>query len=114
MSWNPKVIDWNEQSVQDNIFTSRFVGAYNSNIEYNYGDIVTKEVEGQKVLWVFDGHIGWNEIGPVVTKEEEEKEKETKEEEIFYQCKNCGAPTRENGTCEYCGTINRRTRFYAR
>lgn len=107
MSWNPKVIDWNELYVQDSIFTSRFIGEYDPNIEYDYGDIVTKEIDGQKVLWMFDGYNSWNEIGPVETKEE-------KEEEVFYQCKNCGAPTRENGTCEYCGTINRRTRFYAR
>lgn len=103
MSWgNPKIADWREVGILAPSF--HFVGKYDAHIQYEYGDMV--EMDGS--IYVFDGSRNWNEIGPA------DNRHETTEEEIFFQCRSCGAPTLHNGVCPYCGTINRKVKRYVR
>jgi len=78
-----------------------FAGNYNSSYHYNYGDICIKD--GKICCCIRNNHwefLDWSYEEPQVVIEEE----------IIYQCRNCGAPTNDKGICPYCGTINRKGR----
>jgi hypothetical protein len=68
---------------------ANFMGEYDPNIFYNYGDITMRY--GQ--VWIFDGS-SWTCI-------EESYSEEVKE--YITNCPNCGAPM-TNHKCAYCGT----------
>lgn len=68
---------------------AHFMGEYDPNIFYNYGDITMRY--GQ--VWIFDGS-NWTCI-------EESYSEEVKE--YVTNCPNCGAPM-TNHKCAYCGT----------
>ena len=76
---------------------------YNPSLFYDYGDVCIRN--GELVVYIGNNHweiIGtWCEIPkPMI-------------EEIFFHCKSCGAPTKENGVCPYCETINKKVKKYA-
>ena len=104
MNWNPRTVDWNEPCVN----RLHFIGTYNPKVDYSYGDVI--ERDGQICVC-----IGYNRFEIISTTEEtHERHEEHVEEEIIFQCRNCGAPTHENGKCPYCGTINRKVKRYVR
>lgn len=85
-----------------------FKGIYNRETYYEYGDVCIRD--GHE--WINIGNNHWQEIG---TNEIDDFPREKTEEEIIFQCRNCGAPTHHDGVCPYCGTINRKVkRIYAR
>ena len=71
------------------------VGEYNSALHYNYMDCCTRYGS----LWVYDGHGKWTEIGSYAV---------FRKEDTPVHCISCGAPTNADGSCSYCGTINRK------
>ena len=86
-------------------FTSSltFRGKYNPTIDYDYGDVVLRDGR----VYIFNGINVWEGLGPtslVISS--------PTVEEIVFQCRNCGAPTKSNGVCPYCGTINRKVKNY--
>lgn len=82
-----------------------FIGEYDSSRDYNYLDCCIREGS----VWVFDGTGHWTEISPVDIPTHEKIEEE---EEVFFRCVSCGAPTLADGSCPYCGTINRKVRKF--
>ena len=75
------------------------VGHYDPMRDYDYGDVVIRE---SSVL-IYDGR-NWQELG------DHAHMNTHTEEEIFFRCVSCGAPTNHDGVCPYCGTINRKVR----
>lgn len=78
-----------------------YVGQYDNSKEYNYLDCCVRNDS----IWIFDDNRNWTAIGSCEYYSHEE-------EDITTQCRNCGAPTYENGRCPYCGTINRKVRKF--
>ena len=78
-----------------------YVGQYDNSKEYNYLDCCVRNDS----IWGFDGTRNWTAIGSGEYYSHEEKD-------ITTQCRNCGAPTYENGQCPYCGTINKKVRKF--
>ena len=96
--WNTKMLAMIPRSCH-------FAGTYDSSITYSYGDIVERNGD----LYYFDGY------NDIMIKDEKyySSIKEKSEIEIITQCRNCGAPTYSDGSCPYCGTVNRKTKkFY--
>ena len=93
-----KMVYWDDQPL---VSTLNFIGTYDPNKEYQYLDCCVRDGE----VYIYDGRNNWTYIGVSA-----ELQQEKTEEEIFFHCTSCGAPTRYDGTCPYCGTINRKVR----
>jgi hypothetical protein len=103
-----KYINWDDYQVPQTIMPSSFhyAGKFDPNRTYSYGDIV--EYNGNLHVYQNNNHY------TIITSATIEYP-ENKCVEIVTQCRNCGAPTYENGRCPYCGTINRKVqKFNAR
>ena len=97
-----KYVDWSEMPDMTN--SINFMGIYNNSQHYNYGDICVYNNE----IWIYDGTNTWIELGQYCHNEL----MDGVETEVITQCRNCGAPTYENGQCPYCGTINKKVRKF--
>lgn len=84
-----------------------FMGEYDPKMYYEYGCVCTRHGS----TYIFDGE-SWTELGEISCSTTSTP-KEKIEVEIIFQCRNCGAPTREDGVCTYCGTINRKTKKFS-
>ena len=73
-----------------------FMGEYDSNIRYNYGDITIRHGDA----WIFDGK-DWHELG--ISNELPSSYETAATLEYKTNCPNCGAPM-TNHKCKYCGT----------
>lgn len=105
-----KVVDWKtEIEYVHELATpaATYRGTYNPSIHYTYGDICIRNDS----VWICDECGNFIELGSLEATDVQPKEKT--EVEIFFQCRNCGAPTREDGVCAYCGTINRKTKKFS-
>lgn len=71
---------------------AHFMGEYDPNIFYNYGDIVIRYDQE----WIFDGST-WECLNISSSLETNEVK------EYMTNCPNCGAPM-HNHKCVYCGT----------
>ena len=105
-----KVVDWEKEMEYVRGITTpsaTFMGTYDSSVHYTYGDICIRDDS----VWICDERGYFIELGPLYETKVQPKEKT--EVEILFQCRNCGAPTREDGVCAYCGTINRKTKKFS-
>ena len=93
-----KMAYWDEQPLFGRL---NFGGTYDPNKEYQYLDCCVRNDE----VYIYDGSNNWTSIGA-----SGEFQQEKTEEEIFFHCTSCGAPTRYDGVCPYCGTINRKVK----
>ena len=84
-----------------------FMGEYDSKMHYEYGCVCIRHGS----TYIFDGE-SWTELGETSCSTTSTPKEKT-EVEITFQCRNCGAPTRENGICAYCGTINKKVRKFS-
>jgi hypothetical protein len=84
-----------------------FMGEYDPKMYYEYGCVCTRHGS----TYIFDGE-SWTELGEISCSTTSTPKEKT-EVEIIFQCRNCGAPTREDGVCAYCGTINRKTKKFS-
>lgn len=74
-----------------------FAGEYDPDRDYEYGSVVIKGND----TFIYNGSV-WEELGIWTAPEP------TYMEEVLYHCVSCGAPTKADGVCPYCGTINRK------
>ena len=84
--------------INDIVSPFHFVGTYNSNTTYTIGDLCTRDDD----IYVFTGTT-WEEIGAC---DNFNSHSHSEEITITTQCRNCGAPTNDEGKCPYCGTYN--------
>lgn len=84
-----------------------FMGEYDPKMHYEYGCICVRRGSP----YIFDGR-SWTALGEISCSTTSAPKEKT-EVEIFFQCRNCGAPTCEDGVCAYCGTINRKTKKFS-
>lgn len=102
-----KYVDWNDNYIESITTPLQFIGEIPSLDVCKETGLIAM-YRGQTVISTGNN---WKVLEEIC----DTQSREHAEEEIIFQCRNCGAPTYHDGTCPYCGTINRKVKtFYAR